>query len=78
MGLSTQLREAVKEGASYFTVVIPWADPKKRTKWHPTEKTGPFSRLTRGVFPSPDKAHTWAKKHLGDNPYEVKKVAGAY
>lgn len=77
MGLSEKLGEAITEGAGgYYTVLIRWAEPKKRTKWHPTEKTGPFSTLTRGAFPSEKKAHDWAKKTLGDSSYEVKKISG--
>jgi hypothetical protein len=59
----------------YYTVVIPWVEPKKATSWHPTEKKGPFSKLTRGSFKTEKEAHAWAKKHLRGNPYEVKKMS---
>jgi hypothetical protein len=71
--VSDQLQAALEESSTYFTVVIPWAEPKKRTKWHPAERTGPLSKLTRGAFSTEAEAHKWAKKHLGGNPYEVKK-----
>ena len=51
---------------NYYTLTIPWEpDPKKRTKWHPTDRTGPFKTLQRGAFPTTAAAHAWAKKHLG-------------
>lgn len=55
----------------YFSVVIPWSD--KPTVWHPAEKEGPFSTLTRGSFKTAEEAHTWAVEHLGHAPvYSVK------
>jgi hypothetical protein len=51
---------------NYYTLTIPWEpDPKKRTEWHPTDRTGPFKTLQRGAFPTTAAAHAWAKKHLG-------------
>lgn len=46
----------------YFSVLIPWSPTP--TEWHPTEKTGPFSTLTRGSFPTELAARTWAREHL--------------
>jgi hypothetical protein len=43
----------------YFTVIIPYV-ATGRTEWHPTEPTGPFSKLSRGAFPSKRKARAWA------------------
>jgi hypothetical protein len=51
----------------YQTCIIPWEpDATKRTRWHPTEPTGPFATLSRGAFYATDAAHTWAKQHLGE------------
>lgn len=51
----------------YYTVVIPFEpDPARRTPWHPTESTGPFAKLTRGVFKDEAEAHAWAREHLGE------------
>lgn len=61
----------------YFTVVIPYEhDDALRTTWHPlkTDLGTPFETLTRGAFNSADEAHTWAKEHLGNTKYEVRKI----
>jgi hypothetical protein len=47
-----------------FTVIIPFAE-RGATQWHPTDRTGPFSTLSRGFFQSKKAAHKWAKEHLG-------------
>lgn len=60
----------------YWTVVIPYST--RPTKWHPTERTGPFSTLTRGAFPSPEQAEAWAQKNLGGQPYRVERYQSPY
>lgn len=58
----------------YFTIYIPWAPVVFATKWHPTEKTGPFKILNRGSFPTMEKAIIWAKDNLNGTPYSIKYV----
>ena len=60
----------------YWTVVIPYS--KRPTKWHPTEKTGPFSTLTRGAFPSPQQAEDWARRNLAGQPYRIEKYQSPF
>ncbi|MDC0720661.1 hypothetical protein [Nannocystis bainbridge] len=61
------------EAPAYYTVVIPYTKTG-RTMWHPTEASGPFSVLTRGMFRTPGEATEWARKHLGRTDYEVRPV----
>jgi hypothetical protein len=61
-------------GNYYWTVVIPYAG-ERATQWHPTEATGPFSILTRGVFSSAQLAHDWARAKLGGHPYSLRPYA---
>lgn len=51
---------------TYYTVVIPPNHEGRATKWHS------HTTLTRGVFPTPEKAHDWAKEHLGGTEYSVR------
>jgi hypothetical protein len=60
----------------YYSVLIPWVPVKYQTQWHPTEATGPFSTLCRGVFSTPEEAIEWAKKHLNGTPYSVHQYQG--
>lgn len=57
----------------YYTVRIPYTETA-RTKWHPTERSGPFSTLSRGVFSTKEEAHAWASKHLGNTRHSVLRV----
>lgn len=56
----------------YFSVLIPWSDMP--TRWHPTERTGPFAELSRGCFPTPTAARSWADAQLGGQPYKLQYV----
>jgi hypothetical protein len=47
----------------YYSVVIPWCDGP-RTPWHPIEKTGLWSTLTRGAFRNVAEATAWAEANL--------------
>ena len=47
----------------YYTVRVPWSD--QGTEWHPTDRTGPFSVLSRGAFDTRAAARHWARTHLG-------------
>jgi hypothetical protein len=58
----------------YYTVLIPWSDTP--TKWHPTDKDGPFAVLTRGAFRCTSEAEEWAKEALEGQPFTVKRIAG--
>lgn len=64
----------IKEGAAYYSVVIPWVPRAHASPWHPTEKEGPFSTLTRGAFRSWAEAKHWAASHLGGTPYTIVKT----
>lgn len=57
----------------YFSVTIPWSDTP--TKWHPTEKRGAFSKLSRGAFKTREEAHDWAKANLEGNKYTVRRYS---
>ena len=58
----------------YFTIRIPWAPYGFRTKWHPTENTGPFKVLCRGSFHTMVEAIQWAKDNLNGTPYNIRYV----
>jgi hypothetical protein len=62
----------VPDGAPYYTVVIPFSETA--TEWHPTERTGPFSTLTRGAFQTESMAREWADAKLAGQPYTVRRV----
>lgn len=55
----------------YFTVIVPYVEPKRATEWHPDR---PGERLSRGAFPSLEVAETWAKGHLAGTPFGVTEV----
>lgn len=57
--------------ARYWSVLIPYVPRAFATEWHPTEPTGPFAVLSRGVFPSEGSAIMWAQANLGGTPYQV-------
>ena len=56
----------------YYSVIVPYVQ-HGATEWHPTESTGPFSKLSRGAFRTRAEAVTWAKSHLRRHPYSIKK-----
>ena len=56
-----------------FSVLVPWVPDDERTEWHPTEKIGLWSVLTRGAFQTEKEARQWAREHLNGNPYSVVK-----
>jgi hypothetical protein len=58
----------------YYTVLIPWSD--KPSKWHPTDKVGPFAVLSRGAFRCTSEVEEWATEHLEGQPFEIKRIAG--
>lgn len=57
--------------ADYYTVIVPWSD--RPTIWHPTERIGPFTTLSRGAFATEAAAHDWATRLAGE-PYTVKLI----
>jgi hypothetical protein len=57
----------------YYTVLVPWSP--RPTAWHPTDKTGPFSVLSRGAFKTRREATIWARDHLAGEPYKVKRIS---
>lgn len=59
----------------YCTVVIPWSE--RGGQWHPTEKDGPFSVLTRGAHKTVAAARKWAEEHLCGQPYTLRFMAAA-
>lgn len=54
---------------AYYTVVIPPAPAygPVPTKWHDNDRT-----LSRGAFPSKEKAHAWAAEHIPGHTYTVR------
>ncbi len=73
-GTSTKRDPKSHKGTHYFSVIIPFAGYGV-TKWHPTERTGSFSVLTRGNFPSRKMADAWASANLGGYPYSIKRYS---
>ena len=57
---------------TYYTVVIPYSNTP--SLWHPTDKTGPFSTLTRGAFDSMPAAIEWADSRLNNQPYTIEVI----
>ena len=55
----------------YYTVVIPYVDRLFSTMWHPTEKEGTMSSLTRGCFKTQTDAIRWAQRELNGTPYSI-------
>lgn len=50
----------------YWTVCVSFEeDAAKRTEWHPDDRVGPFSVLTRGAFPTAMEGYRWARAKLG-------------
>lgn len=56
----------------YYSVVIAYTETN-RTIWHPTDKSGPFSVLTRGVFDTIEAAHEWALDRIPNTEYSVRR-----
>lgn len=59
----------------YYTLLVPYTE-ENRTEWHPRERTGPFSVLNRGAFPTVEAAHEWAKAHIPGTAYEIRSNIG--
>ncbi len=56
----------------YYTLIIPPVPGEHRTMWHPDNEQS--EALSRGAFPSPSAAITWARDRLGGTPYSIKRV----
>jgi hypothetical protein len=70
-----RLRKLANRG--YFTILLPWSDLP--TPWHPTEREGPFSVLSRGAFATRKLARDWAKEHLRPfHTFRLKHFKGGY
>ena len=54
----------------YYTVLVPYSDTP--TKWHPQERSGPLSVISRGAFPKRSDAVQWAQDNLRGNPYSIR------
>ncbi len=59
----------------YYTLLIPFSDAP--TEWHPTERAGPFSVLSRGAFATATEAAGWAAEKLSGQPCELRWIAGS-
>lgn len=55
----------------YWTVIIPYTDVN-RTEWHPTQRTGPFSTVSRGAFATRAEADAWARRKLRGTKYRLR------
>lgn len=62
----TAEQEAFAASLSYWTVLIPWSD--QPTKWHPTDRKGPFAVLTSGCYKTLAQAQAWADANLKGQP----------
>jgi len=54
-----------------YLVFVPYTKSSRRTKFHPTEATGPFAVLNRGAFNTVDEAVEWAAANLNGCPYKI-------
>jgi hypothetical protein len=54
----------------YYTVIV----GPGPTEWHATDRTGPFSKLSRGAFRSSKEARAWARSHLGPHGWKIKRI----
>jgi hypothetical protein len=59
----------------YVTIRIPYVPPAFQTEWHPTERKGVLSTLTRGNFATEGEAIEWAREHLKGAPYALMTVS---
>jgi hypothetical protein len=57
----------------YYTVVVAYR-ATGATPFHPTTSIGPFSKLSRGAFPTASAARKWAREHLGFGGWKVKRI----
>jgi hypothetical protein len=74
---AVHIRQLKSEGLvsdGYFTLVVPYSETP--TKWHPTERFGPFSVLNRGAFRTYAAAERWAQENLGGQPYTSRFISG--
>ena len=69
---SRRIKQTVR---GYYTILIPWSD--RPTQWHPTEKSGPFSTLSRGAFKNKADARAWAEKSGIGQSYRIKRIHGS-
>ena len=60
--------------SGYYTIEIGWS--ARPTQWHPTDRVGPFSVLTRGAFETQTEAHRWAQDNLDGSGYRVVHIDG--
>lgn len=59
----------------YYTIRVPFLPyPIETTKWHPTDSSGPFSVLTRGVFATLAEAVAWGRANLNGTPYSIDRI----
>lgn len=54
---------------AYWSLTIEYSAQKAGRKHWPTDKTGPFSILSCGVFKTRDEACVWASRELGPGPW---------
>lgn len=63
---------------SYFSAVLRFVEAEEglRTKWHPTDRVGPFATLTRGAMDTEAEVHKWCREN-GVHPttYTVKEFS---
>lgn len=54
----------------YLSIILRYVP--EGTVWHPTDKTGPFSVLSRGCFRSVQAARKWAEQNIPGHTYETR------
>lgn len=66
----------VEDPRTYWSIILPYRSLSEgATKWHPTEKSGPFSTMTRGCFASKAKAYEWAKENIPGHTFTLNEYA---
>jgi hypothetical protein len=64
----------VEDPRTYWSILLSYVHVGA-TKWHPTEKSGPFSIITRGCFASKAKAYEWAKENIPGHTFALTEYA---
>ena len=64
---------------SYYSAVLRFVEREEgvpSTKWHPTDRVGPFATLTRGAFNTAGEAHKWCEANgVHPSTYTVKEYS---
>jgi hypothetical protein len=64
----------VEDPRTYWSILLSYVS-RGATKWHPTEKSGPLSTITRGSFASKAKAYEWAMANIPGHTFALTEYA---